>query len=431
MKNIVEFFWISVKILLKNLAECQMLKWTRCAKQGGGALWSKELRIESGKSWFSNVFSANVSTLSHSLRFGFTLVELLVVIAIIGVLIALLLPAVQAAREAARRMQCTNKLKQLGIAVHNYHDIYNGIPAGMSYLPNRTNLGESYRFSAMLKLCPFIEAQQVYDLMLNTPDACVVVNHPVGIYNVNFPAFLCPSNSGEFPIAACESVGRNDYHIMYGDVILNGETAETCNGGNDFVFHCPRGFFGIKYSFKGFEAITDGLSNTIALSERVGLEDQRQQYSYDNPKKGSVALGDGWGSVWPRASTTATRADCIAGSRDPAAIAGGNSPGLQWTNGDTSVNGLSTVMPPNMASCLGHHWGNDLILNTPSSNHIGGVNTCYGDGSVHFISETINAITTGQSDATLILKHQESGGVSHWGVWGALGSANGGESSTP
>jgi prepilin-type N-terminal cleavage/methylation domain-containing protein len=86
------------------------VKMGRLRKQGGGGLWSRELRTESGKSWFSNGFSTKFFSLSHSSRFGFTLVELLVVIAIIGVLIALLLPTIQAARETARRSMCTNHL---------------------------------------------------------------------------------------------------------------------------------------------------------------------------------------------------------------------------------------------------------------------------------------------------------------------------------
>jgi prepilin-type processing-associated H-X9-DG protein len=364
-----------------------------------------------------------------------------VVIAIIGVLIALLLPAVQAAREAARRMQCTNKLKQLGIAVHNYHDTYNSLPTGKSMLPNRSITDSGiFKFSALLMLTPFVELQSVYDLMVSTPAATAFQNHPVGIYNVNFPDFLCPSNSGEVPIADCDYVGRNNYHIVYGDVVTNAEgTAETDNPNYspNRVSHCPRGFFGLNFSYKGFEAITDGLSNTIAFSERVGLEDQRGQYNYTMPKKGAVRVrsaAENWSM--PSGIGAATRHGCIIASKDPPGgtlgSPAGNSPGLQWTNGDSSVNGLSTVMPPNMASCVGNDWGFSLTLNTPSSNHSGGVNTCYGDGSVHFISETINAITAGYDDSAIILSHPEgSGGASRWGIWGALGSANGGESGTP
>jgi prepilin-type processing-associated H-X9-DG protein len=355
------------------------------------------------------------------------LVELLVVIAIIGVLIALLLPAVQAAREAARRMQCSNKLKQLGIAVHNYHDIYNAVPSGKSTLPNRSGTSQMYKFSALLMLTPFIELQSIYDLMVNTPSANCYQNHPAGIYNVNFAPFLCPSNSGEVPIADSGNVGRNNYHIMYGDVITNADTNSN-DGAYTNTVACPRGFFGLHLSYKSFAAITDGLSNTIAFSERVGLESKRQQYSYRNPKKGAVMVGS-WSSV----TSAATRLHCINASKNTSATAAGNSPGLQWTNGGTGLNGLSTVMAPNMATCSGELWGSGLTLNTPSSNHTGGVNCCFGDGSVHFISETINSLTAGSgiSDSSNIVRNAESGDISKWGVWGALGSACGQESAAP
>jgi prepilin-type processing-associated H-X9-DG protein len=212
---------------------------------------------------------------------------------------------------------------------------------------------------------------------------------------------------------------------MYGDVVTNGDVNTNTSTFAD-VSHCPRGFFGLHYSFKGFEAISDGLSNTIAFSERVGLESERALYSYTMPKKGTVYITSGWGFA-----SNVTRLQCINASKDTSATAAGNSPGLQWTSGDTSVSGLSTVLPPNMASCAGDNWGNNLTLNTPSSSHSGGVNGCYGDGSVHFISETVNAITAGYDDSANILHHPATDGVSHWGVWGALGSANGSESGTP
>ncbi|MDR0338408.1 MAG: DUF1559 domain-containing protein [Planctomycetaceae bacterium] len=125
-----------------------MLKW---GKQGGGDRWSGEWSI-------FRRFSTKFSTLSHSLRFGFTLVELLVVIAIIGTLIALLLPAVQAAREAARRMSCSNHMKQIGIGVHNFHDNRNGLPP-IHIFP--------YKPTIFCLLFPYLEQQVMYDMLMN------------------------------------------------------------------------------------------------------------------------------------------------------------------------------------------------------------------------------------------------------------------------
>jgi prepilin-type N-terminal cleavage/methylation domain-containing protein/prepilin-type processing-associated H-X9-DG protein len=397
-------------------------------KPGGGAGLGRELRKENATSWFSQLFSTKSSTLLRSSLFGFTLVELLVVIAIIGVLIALLLPAVQAAREAARRMQCTNKLKQLGIALHNYHDTYGSLPTGMSSIHQTIASSDQHKFSVLVKLAPFCEMQSVYDLLASTPSATAWQNHPTGVYDVNFPAFLCPSNSGEVPISASANVGRTNYSLVYGDIIIRSNNVNTFSATYPppGSVHCPRGFIGLRYSFKTFAGITDGLSNTIALSERVGLKATRQEYSPTNPKAGTVLVPSSWAT---EETDTPTRQDCITAQATTAAV--GNSFGLQWTCGDTAVYGLVTVMPPNSASCAGSDWGTALILNTPSSSHKGGVNACYGDGSVHFVSDTINALTSGQTDSTEILKDNKENGISHWGVWGALGSAIGSESNSP
>jgi prepilin-type processing-associated H-X9-DG protein len=350
-------------------------------------------------------------------------VELLVVIAIIGILIALLLPAVQAAREAARRMQCTNNLKQLALALHNYHDVSNGFPAGMSSIHTHTiTNANQYKFSAILKLCPYIEQAALFDAFVAKTDSSSYQNHPDVALNRNQVFLMCPSNSGEVPISASDNNGRNNYHIMYGDVVtgVRNTANDACNGSDNNVADNSRGMFGIKFLFKTMGAVTDGLSNSIAFSERVGLSSARGQYTPDRQKAGTALA-----SNFSRTNSP-TRLDCITASKGTAAC--GNSPGLQWANGDTSVNGLQTVMPPNSASCAGTDWGGELVLNTPSSNHTGGVNAAYGDGSVHFISDTINALSNGQTDSSAILKNTALGGISLWGVWGALGSVNGGES---
>jgi type II secretory pathway pseudopilin PulG len=226
-------------------------------------------------------------------------VELLVVIAIIGILIALLLPAVQAAREAARRMQCTNNLKQLGLAIHNYHDTNNGFPSGMSSIHKTIVNEDQHRFATLLKLCPYMEQQGIYDAFVSKTDAISYDNWPADAANLTLPGLICPTNSGEVPFVACGSgnAGRNSYHVMYGDVVM-------ANGNSSSVMHCPRGFFGLRYSFKGMGAISDGLSNTMAMSERVGLAAARSQYSSATPKKGTVLI-----SSWKNAYAPTPKLD--------------------------------------------------------------------------------------------------------------------------
>ncbi|MDR2344808.1 MAG: DUF1559 domain-containing protein [Planctomycetaceae bacterium] len=134
---------------------------------GGGGNKDRILRTESRKNSVFRNSSAKFSTLFSSSRIGFTLVELLVVIAIIGVLIALLLPAVQAAREAARRMACTNNLKQFGIGIHNFHSAYDALPpVGLG--PNRASL--------FVFLMPYYEQASQYELLKNGPAASLTAD---------------------------------------------------------------------------------------------------------------------------------------------------------------------------------------------------------------------------------------------------------------
>ncbi|MCL2743447.1 MAG: DUF1559 domain-containing protein, partial [Planctomycetaceae bacterium] len=195
----------------------------------------------------------------HNLNWrGFTLVELLVVIAIIGVLVGLLLPAVQAAREAARRMSCTNNLKQLGIAVHNYHEARNAIPCGR---PVPTNGAMSIgRFSAFLWLVPYCEETAGYEKMVSdnvwrhrTGDSDSTTSAGfIEVTRTQFKFLSCPSDSNIFEKANNES-GRTNYAISSGDYSV---TVNLTVGGNN---KNNRGPFGIGLWYT-FAAVRDGTS---------------------------------------------------------------------------------------------------------------------------------------------------------------------------
>ncbi|MDR2762526.1 MAG: DUF1559 domain-containing protein, partial [Planctomycetaceae bacterium] len=398
----------------------------------------------------------------------FTLVELLVVIAIIGVLIALLLPAVQAAREAARRMSCSNKLKQLGLACHNFHDTNGGFPAAnTTYHPNPAHAGQR-RFGILFGLCPFYEQEAAYQSFFGTtPDGGPIIQYDWWPVQTNLAPLMCPADTGiELWLENTNAdgsqnySGRHSYNPVYGDTMFNVRLRPSNYVGSTdpprifswdetdltvkYEADNPRSAFAANEIKKSIESISDGTSNTIIFSERVGVS-RRGEHSSD-PKKGyinptaelGISSDDLIKPMTESGAIGLTRSQCqqaweSALSSNFASQPGTswyNCPGVQWASGASAVTGLCTVMPPNKhASIVTNTRGANV--SPPSSNHTGGVNCTFGDGSVRFISETINSLTNGETEATRIFKSCESGGASPWGVWGALGSANGGETATP
>jgi prepilin-type processing-associated H-X9-DG protein len=391
------------------------------------------------------------------------------VIAIIGMLIALLLPAVQAAREAARRIQCANKLKQLGIACHNFHDVHNGFPAANATYHTNPTVADQRRFSILLGLCPFYEQEATYNAFIDPPDPAVYGSYSIFPWGklpvqTNLSAHMCPSDTGtklwledwpsDYPDGLTNYSGRHSYNPVYGDTMFNIRLRPSnYSGSSDLGYvntwdgtdldrkyesDIPRAMFGGNELKKELESATDGTSNTIIFSERVGVSAQGEHSS--DPKKGYVfpapELGTDWGQadvLNPTSGTTLSRAQCqqawnmaLANNFANQNTAWKNCPGAQWTNGCAHVNGLCTVLPPNKHACIGSNV-RGICVSPPSSYHPGGVNCTFGDGSVRFISETIDSLTPGETENSGILKSCESGGISKWGVWGALGSANGGE----
>ena len=337
------------------------------------------------------------STCLSKQKAGFTLVELLVVIAIIGILIALLLPAVQAAREAARRSQCTNNLKQIGLALHNYHDANKAFPAlkGGPTTVDSGSTGLRYRLGPYPRLCAFLEQQAIYDEATVTPPVTTGYENPVRTYEVS--TLLCPSDVETGALA--NDYGNLSYGLCVGDNTMNMDDT----GGNATT----RGVFA-AYSWPRFADIVDGTSNTIAAAE------------YQRP----ASHGD-FGDI-VNLGGAFTLADCVASFDTSQNQYTGSSfaaqRGWQWHDAHVYFTAVQTILPPNSPSCsTTSGWsaltGSNYGVFSASSRHPGGCNVLLADASVHFVSETIDA---GSISSTI--PSQTSGGKSPFGIWGALGT---------
>jgi prepilin-type N-terminal cleavage/methylation domain-containing protein/prepilin-type processing-associated H-X9-DG protein len=351
---------------------------------------------------------------------GFTLIELLVVIAIIGVLIALLLPAVQAAREAARRAQCTNNLKQLGLATHNYISTNNVLPAHGVFLgaawgsnPPATSDGWGWAASWAVSVLPYIEGTALSEAYNFNRGGDRPENYTVGFSQLS--TLLCPSDRSQqrpsSPWAA------SSYHGNYGGPgLIKNWSGTIVEHGTTY----PQAWWGIsnQHAYFGLQAISDGTSQTALFSERLlGLSDNtgifpgtnNDRRGYFQPGAQAWHTGNGFGLGDPAAA----RAWLDLCRSIPSTVASGGSylSGAHWTlaypwhTGNMAYNHYNT---PNALTCTAQGgeslWGGGAGIITATSDHPGGVNVCFADGSVKFVRDTV-AIET----------------------WWALGTKNGGE----
>ncbi len=294
-------------------------------------------------------------------RTAFTLVELLVVIAIIGVLVALLLPAVQAAREAARRISCGNNLKQMGLALHNYHDTHNGFPLGaMSDVDDDAGFDDD-GYGWAVALLPYIEQQNLYDqlddsIAIGTP-GCIQTYFddngtiiPGGATVLD--AYRCPSSTLEANLPASNPVPggpstNSDYKVGYAT-----SDYKSCSGGlgDDGVMMKARDAANSGSLNVRFASITDGTSNVIVIGES----------SY------AGVTGEDW-PVWIGATNE-------------------DEPVLFKTSAPSVINGgMRGGSVANSAMAI----DDDCAV----SQHPGGAQFVFADGSVHFLPETINFTT--------------------------------------
>jgi prepilin-type N-terminal cleavage/methylation domain-containing protein len=360
--------------------------------------------------------------------FGFTLVELLVVIAIIGMLIALLLPAAQAAREAARRAQCSNNLKQIGLGLHNFHDANQSFPTEYNYCDTWDAA------SAHFMLLPYCEQTALYEACIawcqsggGNLDGSDDPNDPSGkkLSYLECPSETANKSTREWAIGAISS-----YAFSAGDWL----SLPYCD-----TFPNPRGLVvsatavpdgsRTRY-YKNFNDVADGTSNTLFVAERtIGYTGANHQLVKVGIATSSSIVSLGWFSEAP--VTDSVPYDCMSlgsgGKYNSGVTLGFMSElkGRNWARGIAPYNSMNTVLPPNAPSCSvnSDSWDNPLMISA-SSFHPAGVNCVAGDGSVRFITETINSLSV--ADPRFV-----KSGPSQFGIWGAFGSFDGGESTSP
>ena len=400
---------------------------------------------------------------------AFTLVELLVVIAIIGILIALLLPAVQAAREAARRMQCTNHIKQLSLCAQVFHDAHKRFPCngeddiwmniapangpgpylgGNEWLWGPVRQDGVDQYSVFVSLLPFIEQTALYNDItgmasiqhplpsgwgdwIPNPDPRAVGMHD-GIrspFTTKITPFTCPSD-GNAQAAAGGRLAGTSYRICRGDRAIGDWWGEE---------RALRGMgrYG-RYGKITMGSVADGTSNTMMFAESLVSSGDNSRM-YKSSIVGGINQMHGGAPSW----CFDTRGTSGSFRMEYNALLNGK--GQSWANLRTMYTGFMAALPPNSPSCFrdtrdgNNDFGyNDCILISASSNHTGGVNVGLCDGSVQFVSDTISCDIhhrLGEAPSDDMDGANDRGGYGHqWngpstnGPWGSLATPNGGES---
>ncbi len=327
-------------------------------------------------------------------RRAFTLLELLVVLAIVGLLLALLLPAIAAARAAARRTQCRANLKQIGVALNSYHSAYQVFPFGAGADPNVDRSSPHRLYSALSQLLPYLGSEAVFNAInfqvppfFPDPDATASrlalagPNATAALTKIGM--FLCPADSGgyEMDLRELHPWGHTNYRSS------NGSTWSAGPGD---------GLFG-QVSSTRFSDVLDGTSHTAAFSEKLIGDDDRKRIGvltdlwFDGNDHGHQEGLNAWCRALEPESTPGLMQDSDTGQN--------------WLRANMNWTRYNHVELPNRKSCKNRGLTVFGVSMAASSNHAGGVNTLFADGSVRFVTDEIELV-----------------------VWRALGTIRGGES---
>jgi prepilin-type processing-associated H-X9-DG protein len=341
-------------------------------------------------------------------------------------LIALLLPAVQAAREAARRMQCSNKMKQVGLALHNHYDANKSLPPSRSAVNNynaplsEVSWNNQGQVSCFVLLLPYIEQEALWEAFYNdSKTGSARDSWSFSVFKgLKVSAYCCPSDAGSTKLSSdVNNMGRRNIAESHGDAIWNNANNDARESSNVAKVG-SRGLFS-PCTPRDFEFCQDGTSNTVAASEIIACQ-----------RNTATVLGGIANGITIYVSGLGNPNNCFVSARDstnPRNLASGKYNtdvwrGLIWNDGRTTSSGINTILPPNSPSCVHGNAPNSWGIFSAQSYHTNGVNAVFADGSVHFIPETI--------DCGKINSSQVNSGVSPFGVWGALGTPQGGESKT-
>lgn len=399
-------------------------------------------------------------------RAGFTMIELFAVIMIIGVLVGMLLPAVQSSREAARRTSCANNLLQVGMAMGAYQAAFDQLPVQLSGTDGSVAAGKDNdrRLSVWVALLPFIQQRALAEKITQpyprgwtraagmefeddyfgsvvkpkqTSQEPWVAGGPEPFeydyypWNVETPVLRCPSDPG----IGSPALARTNYAVCLGDGVVAADTGPMKAVQGVFVWDpklaeqteaSMRGMFVPRVATR-MKDVSDGLSYTLMLAElATGLGDSDiRTLGAAGPGANVLRDNPNWVSTTelinlnrPRhwQNVTATKLGGNLGWRR----------GHRWCDGMPLYSAFNTILPPNreivMRADQDDCWG---IL-PPSSRHQGGVNACFGDGSLRFISDSIDA---GDDDQPTVYLGSPNppGSESPFGVWGAMGTRDSGE----